>query len=277
MKFPVWQTSLDVFKFMWWQRRIALRFAGVPIGVYLLAIISVQGLFGAQTIVPGTEPETAFTAPLLILAIVQLVLFLPAVVTWYRFVVLGLEEAQRRPLFTLGRLEWRYLLWQIIVIVIVLGFLALSGLATYVLVSFTNAYPFLIVVATIAGIASLVGTFLLMTRLSMILVMVSLDKPVSFKASWHMTKGVTWRLLGATLLVMIGVVILALPLGVLMGVIMAIVSTIGAEAASTFLDVATQSVVSFAGILGIATLFGFVYAKLKDEAAIDRIAAEVVP
>lgn len=265
MKFPVWPTSLDVFKFLWRERQAAVRFSSLPLAISLLLTAALQMIFGTAAMT--AEGAAAGAAPLFILMLVQLVLYLPVTITWYRLVVAGQEEAQRRPLFTLGRVEWRYLLWQLTVILIVFGFLAMSGLATYVLVSLSKDHPVMGLVASIAGVASLIATFLLMTRLSMVSVLVSLDKPASLKMSWRMTTGTSWRLLGATALVMLGVILLSMPLGIVVGIVMAIVSMMGAEGISAFFDIATQNIVSFAGILAIATLFGFVYKMLTAQTA----------
>jgi hypothetical protein len=276
MKFPVWQTSLDVFKFMWRERKTAIRFSSVPLGIYLLLTIIVQLIFGATALTPSADPANPFTAPLVILTLVQIVLFLPVTVTWYRFVVLGPVEAQRRPIFTLGRLEGRFMLWQLAILLVFLVIMGFGALFISLVSSLGEHYSVFGPISVVLGVAFAVLIVFAATRLSMVMVLVSLDQPVSLKASWAMTEGITLRLLAAMLLAVLGIILLSLPVGIVIGIVSGILGAMSAAAASTFLTFAAQSIAGLVGILAMVTLFGLVYLKLMDHAAA-RTSASVTP
>jgi hypothetical protein len=275
MKFPVWQTVKDVFAFMWRERRTLMRFAPVPtISLFLVTmatqyITSTNGRGGTLIdIVSG-----AF----------EVVVFLPITVMWYRFVVLGPAETAGRPQMSFSRREWRLLSWQlaIVAITVVIAFACFA--ITQVLIDFADSRASMPIffVGYIWTVAWFISILLMLTRLSMALVLVALDQPVSFKAAWHMTRGVAGRLFGAILMVGLGVVPVLLFFELAARGIGYFTMSADSQilSVSHALRVVGQTLSTLFMLLGSATLFGFVYMKLRDrtDAATDKITAEVAP
>src|SRR5690348_8834369 len=100
MQLQVWRTTKDIIAFCWQERATAVRFSIVP----FIVIVASSWIGEAMGIDPA-RPSPAVA----VLGIVQLLVYLPVTVAWYRFVVMGPEGTAQRPLFTLGAREWRLL------------------------------------------------------------------------------------------------------------------------------------------------------------------------
>ena len=118
MQLRVSDTVIDVFDYCWRERAALVRFGSVPLAISIAAAFVALALDLTQT---PTAPAS------LLIAAVPAIVYLPASVTWYRMIVLGDAEARTRPLFTLGRLEWRLLWWQIVIIVALIAVVAVGG------------------------------------------------------------------------------------------------------------------------------------------------------
>ena len=215
-KFPVWGTAMDAMDYVWQRRPLALRFGGIPLAVGMIASWAMLGFKVSQS-----EPSVE----LFTIAAVQVLIFLAPTVTWYRIVVYGEEEAARRPVVALGRLEIRVLLWQILLLILLIAIAApLFFIGTWLLI------PIATVLKTLGGDALLVGTitrgdalviavfgpaalgcaFLMLVggaRLSMIVALASLDTPAGFKRAWRVTRGVAFRMTGALIVIILAIVL----------------------------------------------------------------------
>lgn len=272
MKLPVWRTTLDVFFFMWDERRTAVRFGLPPVLVLFVLGVLLQ-------VVMGTGEREAAVAQGIV-GIVQIFIFLPVTVTWYRLVVMGETDANARALFTFGKREWRLLVWQILILVLV-G--ALAFVCLMVTLALKSAYDVSNAVALLAvnilwSVGWVVAVLMILTRLSMVLALAALDQPVSLKAAWHMTRGLTGSLFSATALIGVAsaaVVALFQLIGFVLGVFTAIATESALGEILRLLQTFGESLGTLISLLGIATLFGFVYKSLTAEAAAS--AADATP
>ena len=274
MKFPVWQTTLEVFDYLWREQRALVRFGLPPVAALFILSVLLQLVLG--------ENEANVQIAQGIVGIVQVVIFLPVTVTWYRMAVIGEAEARTRPLFSIGREEARLLKWQVAILAIVLVIAGVCSAVTILLNNYSQEdnSGIVMLVNIIWSIAWLFSLLVLMTRLSMVLVLAALDQPVSINAAWQMTKGISLRLLNATALIAVA--------GFLVGGVFKLLGSIVGEITTVTtasvlgeilkaLDALGQTVGGLITLLGVATLFGFVYLKLTSHAAAETTAAPIVP
>jgi hypothetical protein len=282
MKLPVVQTYIDAFDYCWRERRAAARFALVP----FVAVFVLTGLLQAfginQTAMRTSQPSAGVAAALAVVGLIQLVLYLPMAVSWYRVVVYGAEEAKRRPVFTLGRLEARMLLWQIIIVLAACG-VVVVGAAIIGVIYFGLTMVAGKAAATVAAVAlaiALVVTVMVsVNRLGLALVLVAADQPVSLKIAWSMTHGVSLRLFALVVLVILTGIALMLfwrLFALLFGMIGAMVvqSTVGTIV--PYINLVGQAAGGLLIYLVIGTVFGMLYRMLQGMAATAEAAAPTV-
>jgi hypothetical protein len=262
MKLPVWHTTIDVLDYMWRERRPLVR-VGLPTVIITLALAI---LVASLTDYDPNKPSVTMG----VVVLLQVLVYVPATVVWYRSVALDTSEAARHPFFKFGRREMRFFGWQVAVS-LVIGVWAVVGVAVFLALSaFNRDNSSAVVIGIIVAwmILSLGSLFALVTRFSMVLVLVALDRPVSFLTSWKMTQGLTWRLIGTTVLIVLAgtVVTVLFKLG---GFIVGAIATaiVGGSLKNVlpYIDIAGQNIAGLFTILGIATLFGLVYKKLATE------------
>lgn len=262
-KFPVWQTAMDAMDYVWRHRRLAVRFGWIPLLAGIAASWAMLGFAISQT-----EPSLELFA----IAIVQVLIFLAPVVTWYRIVAYGEREAAMRPIFTIGRLEIRLLLWQILFLFGWIAPFALAGGLIGGLVALVRIYLGDVAAVVIAApliVACTVAFIVTGTRLAMMLALASLDERTGFKAAWRLTQGVAWRLTGAVIIIILAIALflaLAELLAWLVGMIGAMALGATATEVLPYVRALAQGVVNLGGLYAIATLFGFVY-KARTRAA----------
>ena len=255
-RFPVWQTAMDAMDYCWQRRRLAARFGYIPL---LVGIIASWALLWFE--VSTDEPS----AELFAIAILQVLIFLAPTVTWYRIVTYGEQEALARPVFTLGRLEIRLLLWQILLLLgLIVPFAIAAGLIGGLLAAVKTHFGEVaaIIVAVPFVIAGIVAFAVTGTRLAMMLALASLDAPAGFKAAWRLTRGIAWRLTGTLAIIILAVVLfiaLAELAAWLIGMIFAIATDASSSVVLAYARVPAQAVINLAGLYASATLFGLVY------------------
>lgn len=244
MTFGVWAMFKEILTYCAGNRNTLLRHGAIPFIVIAIATWLMPRYLG-----PSAPAGSRGIGVGLVVA--QLLVCVPMIVTWYRMIVLGQEEAARQPVFTFGRREFRLLGWQLAVAVAgIAAFGAGAGILTGVYYG-AGQGALAIILCIVLGAGGLLGALAVINRISFVFALAATDQPVSFKASWEMTRGLTWPLLGTLLLIVLAqslVVTLVNPLG---GVVAAVIHS----AATVF---------TFAAM---ATLFGFVYVKVRSQGA----------
>jgi hypothetical protein len=255
-KFPVWQTAMDVLDYCWKHRRLMERFGWISL---LVGIAASWGLLWFD--VSMTEPSIELFA----IALLQLLIFLAPTVTWYRIVAYGEQEAASRPILTLGRLEIRLLLWQILFLLGLAVPFAIAGGIIGAVVARARMLGGDVAAAVVAAplVAVCAVAFIVAaTRLTMILALAALDEPTGFKVAWKMTRGIAWRLTGALILIILAILLFlafAELIAWLVGMIVAIATDRQSAEVLPYVRATAQAVVNLVGMFAIATLFGFVY------------------
>ena len=261
MKFPVFRTVLEVIDYCWRERRLLVRFAALPF--VLTMLLSVAALaFGARQ--AGQEISVA----IVIVGVASVMLYLPLTVTWYRIAVFGESEAVNRRLFTLGRREFRLLGWQIILILIFIAIALAGASVTSALAGLGERGSTVFTVIAVPWTAFwVIGLVLAVVRLTLVLVLalVAVDQPVNLKIVWERTKGMSWRLAGAMILVGL----LVRLIGFIVGTVTAMISGNETSDVLPFFDLFGQNVMSFLSLILTATLFGFIYNMLTARAMSD--------
>lgn len=268
MKFPVWQTAVDVLDFLWRERRLLVRHGTLPFLLSLVMSVLVKGFgLNVSQLQPSELPKV------LLLAAAQLIIFLPMTVTWYRLSTLGEAEGEHRPIFTLGRLEGRFLLWQINLGLLVGGGTGLAIALLMVAYSIAGATGLggpALVVCGLLGVGVVIGALLVLARLSLVLVQAALGQPVHFKDSWRMTAGIGWRIVGVLMLLTLAITVF----NQLFALVAFILGGIGAAASGSeiqeFLIYFRMIGNSLSGVLSgaaVATLMSFIYRIVMTHAA----------
>jgi len=256
MKFAVWRTSVECIEFCWRERRLLLRFAGPP---FIVAVLVSALALGAVT----DQSYVAIAG----LALVQMLIFAPATITWYRIVVLGEDEARNRPVFTLGRLEWRMIAWQIGALA-AFGCLAVACGGITVWFANMNSLP-ITLLNVVWSIAWVIGILYALMRLGVLMALIAMDEPIDFKAIWRMTTGVTGRLFSCTALLGLAALVVGLGfklLGFIVGTLGAITADSKLQKILVYIELVGNTLVNTLSVIFTATLFGFVYKMLTAHA-----------
>lgn len=247
---------MDAMDYCWRHRALAARFGWIPL---LIGIAASWALLWFE--ISTKEPS----AELFAIAILQVLIFLAPTVTWYRIVTYGVQEAQARPVFTLGRLEIRLLLWQILLLFgLIVPFAIAAGLTGGLVAAVKTHFGEMaaIIVAVPFVIAGVIAFAVTGTRLAMMLALAAIDEPAGFKAAWRLTRGIAWRLTGALAIIILTVVLfiaLAELAAWLIGMIFAIATDASSAVVLAYARVPAQAVINLAGLYASATLFGLVY------------------
>lgn len=255
-KFPVWQAAMDSLDYCWRHRSLMERYGLIPM---LLGIAAAWILlfFG----VSQTEPSAAMFAVLAL----QILILLPPSVAWYRTVVYG-EAAALRPMFVFTRLEFRLLLWQLLAMLLLsigamTAILVIAGIGAGVKAMAGDIAATLLVYVPL-GLGGLAALLLIATRLSMVYALAALDTPVSFRIAWELTKGIAWRLIGATIIITLAVLLfgaLAELVAWVVGALIALARGSEMSAVVPYVRAVAQGPTSLLWLFAIATLFGLVY------------------
>jgi len=198
--------------------------------------------------------------------LLQLLVYLPLTVTWYRMVVIGDDAARQRPTFLFGARERRVLLWQIIAILacVVIGFI---GIAAALAIAFRSAGHAVIGVslAVVLGVLTLLVLFVALNRFNFVMVLAAMDQPVSLKIAWRMTEGMSGRLLLAMIAIILAGIVLDVAwrlAALLVGLIVAMAANTTVGAIVPYLLVIGHSLSGLLTLVASATLFGLIYRML---------------
>ena len=290
MKFPVFQTTLDALRYCWQERQLAVRFGTLPLIIGFILSFAGQAVMGISTLSPEAAPSTmSLLAITLTINALQMVIYAPLGVTWLRLTVLGEAAARNRPIFTFGHAERQFFRWQLLCFLAAVGIIAVGSAITAGLFVFvedkgdilSTPTRFIIGAIDVAWTCFwLIAVFLAIMRITMILVLAALDQPANVKAAWASTKGLVWRLLGATgLLVLVTV---AINLGFqLLGTILAAIFPTGTGnrmvPVNAIVSLFGGSVSSLALWLMAATLYGIVHKMMVAHDLATRTPSEGEP
>jgi hypothetical protein len=205
----VWATFREILSLCWDRRALAAKYMAVPLVINIALTLAID--------TPGGDDATAITIDLAI-ALVSMLVFAPFCIAWYRMVLFGHQALDLRPVFTLGKLEWRFFGWQVLLTIlpiIVAMIVVLVGGGVIVAVSAINAYA-----GVVMGVIGVVAGFLLflwvISRWSITLAMVAAGHDASLDLAWSMSRRQGWLMVWVQvlifLLVGVGFLVLVAPL-----------------------------------------------------------------
>jgi len=272
MKFPVFRTTWEVLDYCWRERKLAVRFAALPLIIIVGLNLTVLAVLGTAALDVPEESLTDPQAMILSLAVsvVQMIVYLPLSVTWLRLVVLGEAAARSRSIFTFGSAERRFFGWQLLCLLAVFVVVGIGAGITLALQAVINDMRLLGETARmLVALAAIGWTFVWvaglimgLVRMTMIFVFAALDQPVTFKEAWIMTRGLSWLLFRSTVLLILASVVVSL-LFKLIGFILSAVAAIGTDTGiSPIMAVVTTIGANITRLmfwLTAATLYGLVY------------------
>jgi hypothetical protein len=261
MTFGISDMFTEIMRYCWRERRAMVKFGIIPYIAVVATTLAAPKL--------TKESPTADWVLMVLLIVLQTVAYLPMAVAWYRMVVLGRDEMTRRPAFTLGRREGRFLFWQLAVVVVgLLSGAAGVGVIALVYMALINLSQLIaVIICIVLSIAGLLGWLAMLNRLGLVMVMAATDQPVSFGAAWTLTRGMTGALLGT-----LGLLVLA---SMVAGIAAQLVAVPFPAPVDIVLKALLGSGVSLAMFLATPTLFGMAYLRsMRAQAAAELNAAE---
>lgn len=203
-----WATFRQILSICWQHRFLAAKYMAIP----LVIDLALTFVFG-----PETTDDPAAIALNFGLALVSLLVFAPFCVAWYRMVLFGQQALDLRPVFTLGKLEWRFFGWQILLSILpifVALIIVLLGGGVLIAISAINATAAAIL-GTVGVVAGLLLFLWIVSRWSITLAMVAAGEDASLDAAWTQSKPYGWMMVWVQLLLFlavgIGFMILASP------------------------------------------------------------------
>ena len=220
-RIKVWSIVAESYGFLLRHPRALIRVGWLP----LLALWGLNLVFQSyrpwpESVAPAELLSHATLLPLHVLA--QSVVAAVVLVAWHRVVLLGEDAAVGLLGIRLGRREFGYLgIWLLLclaffvilllawALMIALGFGALLGTRTAMVTAGSlgnvaledSTQIIILVVLSVCG--GLALAFYATTRVSLVLPAMATDKQRSLGGAWQMSEGNGWRLVAASLLVML--------------------------------------------------------------------------
>jgi hypothetical protein len=194
-------------------------FGCVMLGIYVLAgpetFIRTEIVAERET----TLPTAWYFVYLLSAGWVPSIFFLPFLISFGRFALVGVRGLEGRHTWSWGQAEWHFVKGMFFLIIICLGYLlaftlvaGAAFLASSMLVSVIAPSEPILALLKLVGGAILVIAFLFLIsqllRLSVVYIPLSFQAPFKSDSLWAATRGMVWRYFGC--LALIGLVVVAL-------------------------------------------------------------------
>ncbi len=248
---PVWSTTRAIVEYCWRERAFALRHAAFPL--ITLILLDVVGIGMGIDISKDWRWQVGTS-------LVSLLAYTPFIVTWYQKVA-GLEQPHSRGLFTFGAIEWRVIMANVqvglilgVALLLLIVVLSLIGYGVFNLAGQKFAVPTIVILS----IPALCFWLVLFTRLSLVVAYAAAGEHISLGRAWKLTRGmgVTMTLVDILLLLVSFVPI---------GLIALAITAVAAEGTALHsVTVATGG--TLGGVIYLTlftTLYGVVYRKLN--------------
>ncbi|MFL2769512.1 MAG: alpha/beta hydrolase [Rhodospirillaceae bacterium] len=201
------------------------------------------------------------------LSIVSAIVFLPFTVTWYRAIILGDDDLRTRPLFRLGGLEGKMLVWQLIIGLIVIGIGLLGALLISGVLRALSTVLGPTTELLSAASLGIWGVFVIsvLCRLSLVLAMAATGRPAIISEAWKKSHGLGSRMAAIFILCIMSVVALIIPAQFVVLTAASIVGLLSdsmADSVSMLLQILLGTIGSLLVYVIPATFFAFVYMRI---------------
>lgn len=138
-------------------------------------------------------------------------LMVPFYISWIRFAASGAAAVESRPVWALGRDEWRFIGRFLLFMLYILGFMiaaicvavAVSAAGTFFSKTIDSALlnTFLIVIGFVAATVGYIYFFGFLLRLSAVIVPIAFGLPLDLRSALQATRGIAWKLGGILFLI----------------------------------------------------------------------------
>jgi hypothetical protein len=194
MQLPIFEIITEAISDTWSNRRDLATFAFLP--VLLVSIVGTvitfivgnpQVTVADQTLTPPQVTTPLIIGSMIMMAVVFVVYTLFSVV-WHRRTLVGSEAVTVRASMQWGRRQWRF--FGQLVSLLVRLFALLILLTTILSFAFGGAFPGIPVLS-----AMFIVLGLIYARSALVLPAATIDNPMKFSESMRLTRGNSWRLL----------------------------------------------------------------------------------
>ena len=261
---PVWQTIEQAFRLVWAKREDFVSLASLPVVVLaMLAILQIVILPSeiGDVMPNATESIGAVLTPGQIMTLilntgVSIFLYVAFAVAWHRKVLLSTEISTVVKTLRWGARQWRYLLmWLTVSVIAPAPVIALILLATAL-----AGQEGLGLVPPVL-VAAILTTLFIYGRIVLLLPGAAVDRPLSIPASWSLTTGNGWRMVGIAFLPLLPVALVKLLVATILAAAVSAVG-IGQGLSSTFVVALLQYAITYAGVAITISAVSLAYMRL---------------
>lgn len=247
---PFWRTIEQAFRLVWEEGRDLVSLASLPVLVLaLLAVVQaivLPGETGDVTPDAAEGMEVALAPGQIMMLIlntgVSAFLYVAFAVAWHRKILLPAEVSTVATSLRWGRRQSRYLLlWLMVSVIASAPVMALVLFAT----ALAGGEGLVLAPPVLAGAA--LATLFIYGRIVPLLPAAAIDRPLGIAASWSLTTGNGWRMVGVAFLPLFPVVVVQLLAAMVLG---SLAQAIGVEQglSTTFVAALLQYAITYAGV-----------------------------
>ena len=209
MKLPIFKTVFDIVEFCRVNHLIILKHSSIPLTIITLLQIFINLLNPSDSISPIT---------LILLSVCSTLAFLPLTATWYQGLILGNEKISNKKVFSIGSVEFKILLCQIVIVGITMLILFTGTSIIYIL---ENIFPdiiksnkqFINIVILSITILFCISFY---CRLSLIIPMAASNRKIDLKDALFQSKEIGIKMATIWLLCLMLVVALSIPIQIIL-------------------------------------------------------------
>lgn len=259
MQLPVNTTIIDSYRFVWQGRRDFAAFAFLPV-LALSLVGALTFAFGGaveMVTVNGREvavPNTRMATGTILAALVNIVVYVMFSIAWHRRYLIGAESTTIGAALRWSSRHWWFLFRFVLIFLILIGVAIPVGFVVFTIGSSIPALaaPALLVMMVLVG--------LLYSRMLLVFPAIAIDQPMSFRQSFMLTNGNSFRMLGISILPAIPVMLAGLVVTLLLS--SAVTSVSGPTLTSTFIVALVREAFAFAGIAVTLSALSIAYRDL---------------
>jgi|GEM_PF-2413792 len=209
-KLPVWRTVKAAYLVIFFNPKLALKLAVVPLVLMLASGAITASLFAGQSVTELTETGRFHVIGLGSSLIIYLSM-IPTITAWHRLVLLGHGNPDARISYSIQSTEWAYL-WKMVLFVLliivlsipmILGTSVVGGIVAVASRGSGQSLDAQVIIIIVAAVAANVFVYGLALRFNLVFPSAAIGAPMGFRDSWRRTRGNTWRLIFIALITVI--------------------------------------------------------------------------
>lgn len=214
-KLPVWRTVKAAYLVIFHNPKLAIKLAAVPLAFSILPLLIQTYLWSGMTaeeVALSMQSDFNIVALIQVVSVLGFLAMIPMITAWHRLVILGHAHPDARISYGIKKTEWSYL-GKLILFGLLCALFMVPAIVVPVIIgaALPSAGGFHIAVIAIMIIAMLF-IYAFIFRASLVFPAAAIGESLSFRESWRLSKGNTWRIIFTTILA-------ALPTSVIMFVV----------------------------------------------------------